>query len=162
MKCNAFIKSLKVQNNNFRSEVIRTSNAYTYLEMRYKELQQNAVPIFLHQTEPDVQLSTRREEREKIRSRQDTARREKEKREGRRISRNNEQSFPQQKTRRVAAPCKVTPFITEKFTPFNAKEKNVKLSKSFPSHFKPKKKRPCSVVTAKLPRVAFLTTTTPI
>lgn len=71
MKCNAFIKSLKVQAHNFRSEVVQTSNEFSLLELRYKELQKNLVPIFrsLSQEKDVIAITERKKRREDDRMR---------------------------------------------------------------------------------------------
>lgn len=71
MKYNAFINSLKVQTHNFRNEVIRTSNEFTYLENRYKELQKNLVPVFrtMSQEKDAIEIAERRARRKNDRNR---------------------------------------------------------------------------------------------
>lgn len=71
MKYNAFLNSLKVQTHNFRSEVIKTSNEFSFLELKYKELQKNLVPVFRSfSLEKDaIEIAERKNRRENDRAR---------------------------------------------------------------------------------------------
>ena len=150
MKCSAFINSLKFQNKKYRSVAISTTNEFISLEDKYKELQERAVPIFRKQTEPDVFLSERRKAREERRALQQTVstrKEEHEKQQHQQPQKEQEADAAQNDERKYApGPCRVTHFVAEKYTPFNAYARNIRMSKTYGPSNKKTKKRPYSAV----------------
>lgn len=162
MKYNAFVNSLKVQTYNFRSEVIRTSNEFTYLEQRYKELQKNLVPVFrsMSQEKDIIVNEERRIRRENDRNRINNRPQSQKKSFQESFDTNNQirpkselvrtrgfsfsetdndnyrrPNYPNNDRRRIVqAPCHVMTFEKEKYTPFtaHANSTQIRIKRSFP------------------------------
>lgn len=200
MKYNAFVNSLKVQTYNFRNEVIRTSNEYTNLEQRYKELQKNLTTVFrsMSQEKDDIIMTERRIRRESDRARingrpqsqkrsyqesfDNQARPKSELVRTRGFDLNdtyNRMNYPNKefknigndRRRIVQAPCHVMTFEKERYTPFtaHANSTQINIKRSFPTpkcfrvtdEKKRSKENQESKEKPKLPRVAYLSTTSP-
>ncbi|OHT10350.1 hypothetical protein TRFO_20388 [Tritrichomonas foetus] len=154
-----FIRSMKTHEHEFKSQIAQTYDQVQKLDAKYKMIQRKTIPILKKLDDPAFELSQRKKTKEQHARPPES---ENYVKMDRKKLYNYERELKLYQQRQNHSELEDTlwsiPFSAERYTPFSTNAEKQYRHRSYPSAWKPSKRRANSMLTTTVPRVATIRT----